>query len=244
MGAIQKWWRRPQTVAPSSIPVLDEASSTDIVKDYYSRNLASAETARARAQTAFTIISALATLFVGGAAFAGVSTQQVYVKVAMLLAASLWLTATFLYAQSATGTFSSITPKQGGLKVTAAEVATVATSVVALVQTERDLVRWKNRHANSAAFAAASASIIAIGLIWLLPPESLDRTVVKLTESGQTAIREICHGRSKNEITATVNREDLSKKYITLEDVDAESCQKASELTIPAKWIDAVVARR
>ncbi|MEU9915283.1 hypothetical protein [Streptomyces sp. NPDC051001] len=238
------WWSRPEKVSPESIPSLDEDASIELIKDYYSRNLNSSETARTRAQTAFTIISALATLLVGGAAFAGVADQHECVKAAMITAAALWLLATFLYAQAATGTFGSTNTKKEGLKIIGPQAIPAAKSAIALVRTERDLVRWKTKHANISAFLAAIASVSAIGMMWILPPATESQAVVKIDNSGASALAAICGLRTGTEFTATLDLANLAKKYITLTDVASQDCKKSSELTIPTKWVTIVAVRR
>lgn len=236
------WWSRPDRFSPDSVPGLDSAASIELIKDYYSRSLAGSETARARAQTAFTIISALATLLVGGAALAGITAQQPSVKITMIAAAAMWLVATFLYAQAATGTFSSTTTRRG-LEVTGDEAGSAAKGVIALVHTERDLVRWKTKHANVAAFLAAITSVTAIGLMWILDPATQSRAVIKIDHSGIPTIKAAC-GKGRETLTVTLDVADLSKKYITLTEIKSADCKDASKLTIPTKWVASVAVRR
>ncbi|WP_327729316.1 hypothetical protein OG250_25465 [Streptomyces sp. NBC_00487] len=230
-------------MSPDSVPGLGSDASIELIRDYYSRSLAGSETARARAQTAFSIVSALATLLVGGAAFAGIADQRTCVKICMLLAATLWLLATFLYAQAATGTFSISNSKGKAREVTSDEAAPAAKGIIALVHTERDLVRWKTRHANAVAFLAATTSVIAIGLIWILDPATQSRATIKINSPDGSKIAAICKTAKNGEFSATIDLASLSKKFITLTDIKTKDCKNASELTIPTKWVEIVAVQ-
>lgn len=244
MSLVPKRWARPQAPSPSSIPTLNEDDSREILREHYSRSLTSAETARARAQVSFTIVSALTTILLGVVAFAGFIDQRIETKASMIFAGALWIAATFLYAQAATGTFASEETRQQGLRVSGEEAPIAAASAVALVRHERDLVRWKARQANATAFIAALCSICAISSLWLLTPptESVVQVSIKSTEISN--LRSICGNRIGLSFPAVVNSADVTKKYITLSGLSKATCRDSSKLTIPVSWVSALSERR
>ncbi|MFI6022002.1 hypothetical protein ACIBCP_30760 [Streptomyces sp. NPDC051287] len=169
--------------------------------------------------------------------------QRDFVKFSMISAAGLWLAATFLYSQAATGNFGIGTPKRDGMEITNEQAVSAAKGVVALVQSERDVVRWKNKQANSVAFLAASASILTIGLIWLTDPATEVRATLTLTREGVSSIWADCRSQTGQKIEATVDLDDLTKKYVTLTDVEKKHCRNFSNLTIPSNWLTYVAVQ-
>ncbi|MEV0218730.1 hypothetical protein [Streptomyces sp. NPDC050704] len=183
----------------------------------------------------------MATLLVGGAAFVGITDQQDSVKIFMIIASVFWLVATFLYAQAATGTFGSTNSRKDAQEVTSEQAVPAAKGIIALVRTERDLIRWKTKQANISAFLAAITSVCVIGLMWLLDPATQSRAVVRIDSPGVSEVAAVCDIRPRTEFTATLDLTDLSKTFITLTDIQTRDCKNASELTIPTKWV-AIVA--
>lgn len=244
MGLVPKRWARPQAPSPSSIPILNVEDSRDILKEHYSRSLTSAETARVRAQISFTIVSALTTILLSVVAFAGFIDQRTETKAAMAVAGALWIAATFLYAQAATGTFASEETRQQGLRVSGDEAPVAAASAVALVRHERDLVRWKARQANATAFIAALSSICAISSLWLLPPSSESVVQVSIKSTEISSLRNICGNKMGTTFLAVVNTADLTKKYVTLNGLSKATCRDSSKVTIPASWVSLLSERR
>jgi hypothetical protein len=229
---------------PDRLP--DEAIKA-IAEAYYERAAQGADAARERAQTAFTMASAIAAALAAAGIFGNIDRETRTVQILGFLAFAGWLLTALLLLHAAVGEYLAPAddhgPEErdlsegGTMKIALGDdefVATVYSDVVA----ERNAVYDRLRRALGAAGLAIVLTGAAAGAALLSRETEAARTMsgdVELTDQGMKDIGRACPvERGKNPIRASLVPASLKDRFVELE-LPAGSCDGAeTTLELPA----------
>jgi hypothetical protein len=194
---------KPQ-VAPSVVSA--------IVNAYYPRVVASADAARARAQSAYAIASAVAGALVIALITSKSQTASTAAKVLGVAALALWLCAAVLYIRAI-----AVPLLNEDLTDAVRDPGEFAGKVLANAHQQRTEVDKRQRCANWAGIAAMVLTAAASAVLFLDPSATNSESpgMVVLTRPGLHAIQQVCPAATRV-LTGLVDRTTLNSQFISL----------------------------
>jgi hypothetical protein len=163
-------------------------AADEIARAYWPRALAAADAARARAQSGFTVASAIATGLVAAGLFTNLADRSHPARYVGAIALMFWLAAMLLFLFAV----ASPTPPRTADPVGPTSRAEFVVGLLEPVERERRQVEWRQRLAVSVTGAAVilTAASFTIGTIWLAVDR--DRGTLVLTAKGSSALEHVC----------------------------------------------------
>lgn len=213
---------------------------------YYTRAASLADAARQRAQTAFTMASAIAAALAAGGAFANIGKEPTHVQVVGFCAFAAWLATAFLLLRAAVSEHTSDNaPKADGKDLVERDGLLLARGDAAFirilydeVEGERDAVYNRLRGALSAALLALVLTGAAIGLA-LLGNESAPASKSKVV-SAQVSLKTVpkplvwrCPGLADHSGTGRLDTAELAKTFTRVAFRASQCRRKATTVELP-----------
>jgi hypothetical protein len=161
------------------------AARDEVVKAFYPSLLSAGQAARDRAQSAFSIASAITAVLVAGGAFADIGRRSDWLKGLGLLTLAAWVATAFLFLRAVASPVAS--PNQ-------ADVSSedFARAVLANSRAERDAVQSRQR---TALWTSGGAMILTLMLLlFTSTPDNFrgHRARLSLTQAGDLAASAVC----------------------------------------------------
>lgn len=211
-------------MTPFPSPSYASELQTAVIGAYYARVIASADAARARAQTAYTVAASLSAVLLGAGIVSRFGTVSSAAKVLGAFAVALWALTASLYGRATSRSIDwpivdTVTKDQ------------LVALILDRVATEKRTVQSCLARANMAAVVAGTVTVLALVVDSL--GESTANETVRLIPSaeGAEAIEEIC-GEYLGELTGEAVARSLSGDTIVLSPTST-TCQKRTRLYIP-----------
>jgi hypothetical protein len=223
--------RRPERVAKQAIEAAAAA--------YYQHSALAASGARERAQTAFTMTSAVAAGFTALGVFTGISSDPTLVQTLAVLAVIAWLLSSALYLYAAVGEYwaKDEQPEKSIARTPEAFIDTVYDDI----RGERDAVYDRLRRAVLVSFFALAFTGMTVASAVFDKPTDDPHATIELTSGGIKAIKAACGSLSPlNDLR--VERSTLDHDVIII-DPPEKSCGQASELALPRGEVAAIALR-
>jgi len=220
----------------SSMPVNREAAD-EVVKAYYPAIVSAGDAARTRAQTAYTIASAVATAIVAAGIFGDIAQRPTFVKVLGALALAAWLLTAGLFMHAVAG---RIDPVVDGEQL---DVSAFVRAVITNARHERRVVVRRSATAMLAGSAAMALTLAAVVLAWLLPaPTEHVHGRVALSPAGAVQVQRLCGTRPDGGIGGWYDPSKLADDVVAI-DVDADDCGGSRRtLRLPGSMIRGALA--
>lgn len=206
-----------------------------IVDAYYQRALAVPDAARGRAQAAYAIAAAIATVLVGAGIFAQAEGRPGAVLVLGACALVSWLVAAGLFVMAVSSPFHSIPGPQ-----TSAE-ALVQVALTAAAQERESVDRWQVR-ARWAAVLAVLCTVAAVAVGFAGRPSGIQIATVVLTPAGAKTLMTAC-GRPLTHVSAGIDPGSLTNDSVTLRLPSGVCGRKATRMIIARTSIGGVLLR-
>jgi hypothetical protein len=225
------------TAAGANIPVAAEVSKV-VIEAYYPRLVAVGDAARARAQSAYAIASAVT----GVLAVAVITTKAELagqaVRWAGLLALALWLLAAASYVRAVA------TPVNVPENSTLSSAGDLAVAVIDGAKRERGEVDRRQRCANLLALVAMLTTVFAFAALLFWPAEaSQPQGTLRLTAEGLEAVQAICPGAARA-LSGQVVRSSIGTEFISV-DVSGKICGgKPVQIQVPKAQVEAIILSR
>jgi hypothetical protein len=175
---------RVQASAPYADSVVES-----IVNAYYPRELAAVDAARVRAQSAYSVSSALVALLIGAGLLASFDERSSVIQVLGAVALALWLLAACLYLRAVA---SPIAPYDRGL---ASEDSAFVDTVLSRASAERLEVDRRLGVANTSSMIALLVTISTVLLAIFWNPVATSNGIIVLTDNGISMIARVCPRR-------------------------------------------------
>jgi hypothetical protein len=203
-----------------------------IVAAYYQRATALADAARARAQNAYAIASALSGSFVAAGLLLSRERATPAVTVLGLTATAGWALAAILYARAV----AAPVPHPPGSQP---DADAFVSAVIQEVSTEQSVVDRRLRQASGVALLAVVLSLLTVSV--RLVPVAWERTrgEVVLSDEGARAVRSLCPAAGAT-LTGEIELATPTADYVT---VRPDGCRGRS-LRVPRDQVTAVSVRR
>jgi hypothetical protein len=157
------------------------------VNAYYPQVLQEGASARARAQSGYTIAAALAAAVTTVGIFTGVSATDYPLAIAGVVAVAAWIVSALLYLWAVSS--APTPPSAEGTD----DPAVFVGSVISAARDDRDIVQRQVRFAGVAALVATLASAATIALVFVRSDDTYKGPAV-LTSRGQQALSSMCGG--------------------------------------------------
>jgi MFS family permease len=192
-----------------------------VTQAFYSRATSSPDTARARAQSAYGIASAVVGGLLGGALIAKLSTLSTWVQLLGVVALSAWLVATSLYVFAVA---VPVTLQPAGQPRGQDEFID---AVVRNAVRERTRIDRRQLRANVTAAIAMilTAATFGLALFSMSRETSFPATVYLSTKAG--AVGKFACGSGVQEISGRVDQESLDKAFLRIRP-DRRVCSRAT----------------
>jgi hypothetical protein len=223
--------RRPERVAKQAVEAAAAA--------YYQHSALAASGARERAQTAFTMTSAVAAGFTALGVFTGVSSAPTWVQVSAVLAVLAWLLSSALYLHAAVGEYR--------VKGDQPETSTVRTPEAFIqmvyddIRGERDAVYDRLFRAVLVSFVALAFTGLTVGTAVFEHPTDKPQATVALTAGGVKAVTAICG--SLPSLSDVRVEQSTTDDAIIVVDPPAHSCGQAKRLALPRGDVASIAFR-
>ena len=202
-----------------------------VVDAYYPRALGVPDAARARAQAAYGIASAIAAALVAAGVFGHLGERHWIVQVLGIGALCCWLFAAGLFAVAVSAPFYEARPTQPSAE------AFVYAALDAAAE-ERDAVDWWQGWARTIAALAAAVTVAALIAALIRQPDETKRATVVLKANASAAVRGAC-GTGTQTLAGQVDPSALEKEFVTVE-LDPGACGSAKSVAVPRSQIRAV----
>ena len=215
-----------RSAARDPVTPVSQGVANEVVKVYYPAVLASADAARARAQTASTIASAVAAALVAAGIITGIAGAELPVVIAGVATLAGWLlsAALFVYAVAGdvqvphTSTYSTDTE--------------LAAAVIENVRVERDAIRRRSALAQGATSAAMLLTALAIVLALTLREDpDFERGMLSLTDAGAAQVVAACTAGGVS-LPGSYDPATLDDQYVTVRPAVGECADGRRELRI------------
>lgn len=242
------FFTEPSYPVESDLGLPDDDRAGEVVAEYWKRSFQGTDSARARAQTGFAIVSAVATVFIGGSAFSRVQDQSITTKLLASLASILWVLAIAYYLNAATAA-SKPGALLGGKNNSPSDFPTmrgggkwskVLARATLIVQIERSSLVWRTRRANILGIAASFLSVLTLIALMATAPASERLSNLYLTTEGFTAVRLAqCSPTKENPefIRGILDSANLEKPFLELEAEVTPTCLTGKTILIKRDWI-------
>jgi len=206
-----------------------------VVGAYYPRALSVPDTARARAQAAYSIAAAVAAAVVAAGVFGEISERNDLVQGLALAALVAWLAAAGLFLLAVSTSFYPTAP-------TSPNVEAFVKGALGSAATERRGIDRRLTQANWTTGVAALLTVLTITVAVRSPISKTQKAVVSLTPSGLAALRRVCPAAGKL-VHATLAPDDLQKEFVTMTPLNRGVCAKLNlqgEIAVPRSQIASV----
>lgn len=180
-----------------------------IIDAYYQRALAVPDAARGRAQAAYAIAAAIATVLVGAGIFAQAEGRPGAVLVLGACALVSWLVAAGLFAMAVSSPFHSLPGPQSSAE------ALVQAALATAARERESIDRWQFR-ARWVATLAVICTVAAVAVEFADRPRSVQVATVVFTPAGAKALMHTC-GRPLTRVSAGVVPDSLTSNSVALE---------------------------
>jgi hypothetical protein len=200
---------------------VNSAVADEVVKAYYPTVVASGDSARTRAQTAYTIASAVATAIVAAGIFGGIDDATCAVKLLGVAALAAWLAAAALFMFAVAG---RIDPPVTGDQP---DASAFVRAVVGNAKFERSKIGERSANALRMSLVAMAITLVAVIVAWMEPTSSraVDGTVA-LSPAGVAHVALLCGARPPNPMAGSFDPSSLTDEIVAI-DVDASWCGNA-----------------
>jgi hypothetical protein len=225
------------TNSTPTTPVAPEVSKA-IMDAYYPRVVALGDAARARAQSAYAIASAVTGVLVIAVITTKAELAGSVVRVAGLFALVLWLLAAGAYIRAVA------TPVKK-LETTAATTPSeLANKVMIAARAERGEVDDRQRTANVLALLAMLATAVAFAALLFWPAmASQPQGTLRLTEAGLDAVKAVCPDATRS-LPGEVLQSSIGTDFIVV-NVGRDICGgKLAQIQVPKAEVEALVVGR
>jgi hypothetical protein len=204
-----------------------------ITTAYYTRAFNLPDTVRARAQTAFSIATVIATGLLAAGVFSNFSDSSTGFHHGGIGVLGLWLIASALSIRAATMSYKD--PGQGESAESGLPwVKHVTNSSLE----ERGKVLWWQRAGTWASFAALAATVVLVGW-WLASPSyATVRAQLVLTRDGQAAYAQLCGART-SVVDARVRSKTLDADQVVLTPIQPPCHANGETIELPREAIAA-----
>lgn len=187
-----------------------------IANAYYPREIASADAARGRAQSAYAIASAIAALLLGAGLLVNLADSPVVVRLLGSVALVAWVGSAFLYLQAVASPIDlgGATAHKGSYNF--------VNFVLHRIGNERAEIDRRLVLANRVSVVALLLTVIAFiaGLFWVSADE--ERVTMIVDDDGARLVDQLC-GLESNTVDGVVAVEALSQDLVRI-DVSAGDC--------------------
>jgi hypothetical protein len=212
-------------------PAVDRGPAADVVKAvvdaYYPRGVAAADRARDRAQSGYTIASAIAAALVAAGAFAKLGDKPAGVQAVGLAALAAWLLAALLFI------WVIAVPTRAGTDPGAKTAGEFLHNVSTRVNAELSVIRRRQSAAVATTTLAIVLTLLALALATTQngdrPPE---RAHLALTPQADAALRTLC-GPQVGELYGTVDPDKLGDAAVPVELPAGECGTQAATVELP-----------
>jgi MFS family permease len=203
-----------------------------VVGAYYPRALSVPDSARARAQAAYGIASAIAAALVAAGVFGNLSEAARLVQALGVAALVAWLVAAGLFLVAVSAPFEAASQTQSSVEA-------FVNAALEAAQTERTKIDGWQTKAGVASGLAAALTVAALVAALVDTPSSTRAGTIALTTKGQAAVAAAC-GKMSTKITGSVSPDDLEKNFVSLT-LDKGVCGgKSLVVSVPRGQIQAV----
>jgi hypothetical protein len=180
-----------------------------VIEAHYARVMAGADAARARAQAAYGIASAIAVALIAAGLFGGVDTRPPGVQALTVAALVAWLTAAALFLHTVSSPFEiGLEPKNSE--------ESLAEAVLAGVRDERARIDTWQRRAQLAAAVAALLTVAAfVSALRTDDSQTQETATIALTSTGVARLEGTC-GPLPATFLGKVAKADLDGKFVEM----------------------------
>ena len=221
-------------LAQDSANKVDDRVVKEVIENYYATAVEAGDSARTRAQSGYTIASAIAAAIVAAGALGGINDARAEVKVLGVMALVAWLAAAAFFMRAVAGKVKNliVDPQP--------DANSFVHAVLANVRTERGAVNSRSAIAQVIAIIAICLTTIAVVLALFRPPSSpsVDGTIA-LSPSGFKQVKALCGPGMPTPIHGLLNPSDLQGKFTKIELADG-TCAGISAVRLPSASIVAV----
>lgn len=223
-------------------PDIDEKTLDVIIGAYFPRYLGEPDSARTRAQTAYTIASATATALVAAGALGDIQSYPWPVEILGLLSVAGWVFAAYLFMKVT----REVTRrrKDTGEAVQGLAPGDFAGRVLARVRADIREIDDRLADALWATAAALILTVLTFAAVLVFPAQPETQATLVLTEEGDVAVDELC-SVTVSQLSGELRVDTLDDKYVVME-VPAGMCQpnQRVEVRIPPAQVEAVVSEK
>lgn len=223
--------------AGQELTVADEVTK-EVIDAYYPRVVALGDAARARAQSAYAIASAVTGVLVIAVITTKAELAGPVVQWAGLCALVLWLlaAATYIYAVA--------TPVKKPDTTAVTTASDLADKVIENARNERKDVDDRQRIANVLALLAMLSTAFAFAALLFWPAEaSQPQGTLRLTAAGLEAVQAVCPGATRS-LPGQVVRSSISTDFFAV-NVGSNICGgKSVQIQVPKAQVEAVILDR
>ena len=211
--------------------------SKSVIEAYYPRLVALGDTARARAQNAYAIASAVAGVLVVAVITSKAELASLAVRWLGLVALALWLLAAGSYIRAVATPVSW--PQTGDLPTP----DDLVRAVVAAAKGERQQVDQRQRTANVLALLAMLTTVAAFASLFFWPASTQSQGTLRLTTAGMAAVRAVCPGATRS-LPGQVILASIGTDFIAV-DVSARACGgRPVQIQVPKDQVATIVLAR
>lgn len=221
----------------SGTPVAPEVSKA-ILDAYYPRVVALGDAARARAQSAYAIASAVAGVLVVAVITTMAELAGPVVRWAGLIALVLWLLAAAEYIRAVATAVPEPTT------TSAATTTEFTHAVMTAARNERKQVDDRQRIANVLALLAMLSTAVAFAALLFWPAESSQpQGTLRLTVAGLAAVQAVCPGATRS-LLGQVVRSSIGTDFVSVNVGDKICGGKSVQIQVPKAQVEAIILER
>ncbi|HYQ12796.1 MAG TPA: hypothetical protein VEP94_05035 [Solirubrobacterales bacterium] len=207
-----------------------------VIREHYARVMANADAARARAQAAYGIVSAIAIALMAAGLLGGVDTQPPGVQALTVAALVAWLAAAALFLHAVSSPFE-INP----LPTSSDEALTKA--VLDGVRAERAKIDGWQRRAQMVAAVAALLTVAAfLSALYSEDTSGRETALITLTSNGAASMQRTC-GSGPSTFSGKVAKADLEGEIVEIELAPGVCGDTSVNVAIPRSAILALAFR-
>lgn len=180
-----------------------------VIREHYARVMANADAARARAQAAYGIVSAIAIALMAAGLLGGLDTRPSSVQALTVTALMAWLVAATLFLHAVSSPFE-IDPGP-----TSNDEA-LTKAVLDGVRAERVKIDSWQRKAQMAAAVAALLTVAAfLSALYSEDTSTRENALIAITSSGAASMQRTC-GSVPSTFSGEVAKADLEEKFVEI----------------------------
>ena len=217
-------------------PEVAPAARDAVISAYYPTALQAAESARTRAQAAYTIASAVAAAIVAGGIFGDIGAEPPGIQILGVATLAVWLLAAILFIHAITS--SVVAPNTG----TQPNVDDFVNAALDNASSERSTVVSRQKKAYITSVVAILMTLALVIALLIDDPDSESIAAkVSVTAAGKTIMESVCP-EATDVIHGEIDPTKLGSAFVAVK-ADAGICaDEAVEVRLPRSSIAAVVA--